>query len=103
MTWQVARGACAIGETRAVIDVHGGKRLPGKVGIEAGVHGVSLVVIELKISVRRTKGCQAAIDRSASFCRLIRIGHVNLSDIPNSGGANGEFRTSDQSAIDRDG
>ena len=104
VAWQMTRGcATAVGEPRADGDIGGGKRLARQVRVEPDIRRIALVMIEREEAGGRTEIGESSVDRAIAIGRLIRIGHVGLTDIPELGGTNGELVTLNQRAVDRQG
>src|ERR1700733_665617 len=81
--WQMTRWyTAAVGVSRADVDVRGDKGLPRQIRVETDIRCIALVVIECVEAGRGTEVCEAASDRSVSVGRLVGIGDVSLTDIP---------------------
>ena len=99
----MTRWPIAVGESRAVVHIRGGKSLPGQVRVETDICRIALVVIESEAARTGVEVGQPAIDRAESVGSLIGIGHMGLTETPKLRGTNGEFIALNQRSIDRQG
>ena len=97
-----------IAEARAVVDVSGSKRPPGKADVPANVEGVALVVIEgTQAGIWIAEICgeirKPTANGAPTFGDLIGIGKMDLSAVSDARRAQGQFPTADFCSLNRDG
>jgi hypothetical protein len=103
MAWQMRGRRRAVGETRSIVDIGGGVTPPWQVHNSTHMQSVSLIVVERSKTIAKGKIGETAVDVAETESQLIRIGHVDLSAIPDSRGAQGQFPATDTRALDGDG
>src|SRR5208283_5252219 len=105
----ILRGLYPIREPRAVIHIRRCERLPGQGCVKAQVQGVSLIMVNWRVSWRRFAPCgrgsgtnQAAREGPLRLRDLIRVGQVELAAVPEAGRPQREFPGLNQGLVPRD-